>query len=64
MLCTQVVFCFDTQSNLCSPDVLSLQFSIFMNNLSSYCGLVNAKILPSDKDLRVPNATVFTMKSN
>ena len=25
-----------------------------MNNLSSYCGLVDAKIRPSDKDLPVP----------
>ena len=25
-----------------------------MNNLSSYCGLVNAKIRASDKDLPVP----------
>ena len=36
-----------------SPDVLSLQFSIFMNYLSSYCGLVNAKIRASDIDLPV-----------
>ena len=28
----------------------SEQFSIFMNNLSSYCGLVNAKIRASDRD--------------
>ena len=27
-----------------------------MNNLSSYCGLVDAKIRASDKDLLVPNA--------
>ena len=26
-----------------------------MNNLSSYCGLVDAKIRASDKDLPVPN---------
>ena len=37
----------------CSPDVLSLQFSIFMNNLLSYCGLDNAKIRASDIDLPV-----------
>jgi hypothetical protein len=37
----------------CSPDVLSLQFSIFMNNLSSYCGIVNAKIRASNIDLPV-----------
>ena len=38
----------------CSSDVLSLQFSIFMNDLSSYGGLVNAKIRASDVDLPVP----------
>ena len=37
----------------CSTDVLSLQFSIFMNNLSSYCGLINAKIRASDIDVPV-----------
>ena len=45
-----------------SPHVLSLDFSVFMywtcnsmNNLSSYCGLVDAKIGASDKDLPVRN---------
>ena len=39
-----------------------------MNNLSSYCGLVDAKIRASDKDLPVreqmssPNLHVFTLK--
>ena len=37
-----------------SADILSLQFSWAMNNLSSYCGLVDAKIRASDKDLPVP----------
>ena len=32
----------------CSPDVLSLEFSILMNNLSSNCGLVDAKVRASD----------------
>ena len=27
MLCTQIVFCFDIQNNLCTQHVLSLQFS-------------------------------------
>ena len=30
-----------------------------MNNLSSYCGLVDAKIGASDKDLPVPGARFF-----
>ena len=37
--------------NMFSPS-LSLEFS--MNNLSSYCGLVDAKIRASEKDLPVP----------
>ena len=37
----------------CSPDVLSLKFSIFMKNLSSYCGLVDTKIRASEIDLPV-----------
>ena len=41
----------------CSADVLSLQFSIFMNNLSSYCGLVSGKMRASDIDLPVPKCS-------
>ena len=37
----------------CSQHILSLLFSCSMNNLSSYCGLVDAKIRASDKDLPV-----------
>ena len=41
----------------CSPHILSLGFSCIelgsMNNLLSYCGLVDAKIRASDKDLPV-----------
>ena len=37
----------------CSVGILSLQFSWTMNNLSSYCGLVDAKIRATDKDLPV-----------
>ena len=37
----------------CSAGILSLQFTWTMNNLSSYCGLVDAKIRASDKDLPV-----------
>ena len=33
----------------CSAGILSLQFSWTMNNLSSYCGLVDAKISASEK---------------
>ena len=37
-----------------------------MNNLSSYCGLVDAKIRASDKDLTVQETTVnrFLKKKN
>ena len=37
----------------CSAGILSLQFLWTMNNLSSYCGLVDAKIRASYKDLPV-----------
>ena len=37
----------------CSAGILSLQLSWTMNNLSPYCGLVDAKIRASDKDLPV-----------
>ena len=65
MLCTQIVFCFcfcfDIQNNLCTQHVLSLQFSytelviqwtIFCHN----CGLVDARISASEKDLPVFHA--------
>ena len=53
MSCTEIVF--DIQNNFCTQHagILSLQFSWTMNNLSSYCGFVNAKIRASDKDLPV-----------
>ena len=47
------------KNNLCVQNVLSLQFSCTelvynsVNNLLSYCGLVDAKIRASDKDLPV-----------
>ena len=34
-----------------------------MNNLLSYCGLYDAKIRPSDKDLPVPNDILNTLIS-
>ena len=58
-------FCFDIQNNLCTQQVLNMfltcsKLVIFiywtrksMNNLSSYCGLVDGKIRASDKDLPV-----------
>ena len=54
MSCTQIVFCicFDIQNNLCIQHVLSLQFSC--TELLSYCGLVDARISASEKDLPVP----------
>ena len=41
-------------NDLCTQHVLQVsELTIFMNNLSSYCGLVDAKIRTSDKDLPV-----------
>ena len=41
-------------NNLCTQHVLQYSdLTIFMNNLLSYCGLVDAKIRASDKDLSV-----------
>ena len=37
----------------CSPHVMEFSCIETMNNLSSYCGLVDAKISASDKDLPV-----------
>ena len=43
MLCTKkCFFCFDIQNNVCTQHVLNLYLSCnSMNNLSSYCGLLN-----------------------
>ena len=43
----------------CSAGILSLQFSRTMNNLLSYCGLVDAKKGDSDKDLPVHKSVFF-----
>ena len=59
MLCTKIVL--NVRSNFCTQHVLPrFELGIFMywtcnsmNNLSSYCGLVGAKIRASDKDLPV-----------
>ena len=45
--------CQNKTKTTCSAGILSLQFSWTMNNLLSYCGLVDAKIRASDKDLPV-----------
>ena len=60
MLCTKIVLNVKTKQKqqfvctTCSAVILSLQFSWTMNNLSSYCGLVDAKIRASDKNLPMP----------
>ena len=52
-------FCFDIQNNLCTQHVLSLYIAFMywtgksMNNLLSYCGLIDTRIRASDKDLPV-----------
>ena len=60
MLCTKIVL--NVRNNFCTQHVLPrFELGIYnyctcnsMNNLSSYCGLVDAKIRASDKDLHVP----------
>ena len=59
MLCAKIVLNVKTKQTqqfvytTCSAGILSLQFSWTMDNLSSYCGLVDAKIRAPDKDLPV-----------
>ena len=65
MLCTKIVL--NVRNNFCTQHVLPrFELGIFMywtcnsmNNLSSYCGLVDAKIRASDKDLPVHKSTMF-----
>ena len=50
-----------------SPHVLSLEFSCTeqvnsMDNLLSYCGLVNARISTSEKDLPVKRVNLRTLE--
>ena len=52
MLCIKIVL--NVRNNFCTQLVPPrFELVIFMNNLSSYCGLVDAKIRASDKDLPV-----------
>ena len=53
MLCTQIGFCFDIQNNLCTYVLDMFWTCNWMNNLLSYCGLVDARISASEKDLPV-----------
>ena len=57
MLCTQIVFNVEknkTKNNLCIQHVLNLYFSCnSMNNLLSYNGLIDARMIDFDKDLPV-----------
>ena len=47
-------FCFDIQNNICTQHVLNLYFSgESMNNLLPYCGLTDARMRASEKDLPV-----------
>ena len=75
MLCTQIVFCFDIQNNLCTPMFYPCsppcsELVIFMywtrnsmNNLLSYCGLVDARIRAYDKDLPVQKKSTMIVQS-
>ena len=58
-MCTQIGFCIGIQNNLSSEFVFFMYWTRnSMNNLSSYCRLVDARISASEKDLPVP-ATFF-----
>ena len=63
----QKTICVHNMLSSCSPHVLILEFSCTywtcnsMNNLSSYCGLVDAKIRASDKDLPVQKVSANNM---
>ena len=65
MLCTKIVL--NVRNNFYTQHVLPwFELEIFMywtcnsmNNLSSYCGLVDAKIRASDKDLPVQNCHTY-----
>ena len=49
-------FCLINQNNLCTQHVLSMFLACnSLNNLLSYCGLVDARISASEKDLPVQN---------
>jgi hypothetical protein len=59
MLCTKIVLNVETKQKrqfvhtTCSAGILTLQFPCTMNNLLSYCGLVDAETRASDKDLPI-----------
>ena len=55
MLCTNFLFCFDIQNNICTQHVLNLYFSCCnsMSNISLYCGLTDSRMRASDIDLPV-----------
>ena len=68
MLCTKIVLNVKTKQKqqfvytTCSAGILTLQFSWTMINLSSYCGLVDAKRRASDKEL--PVITLIWLSNN
>ena len=54
MLCTNIVLNVKTKNNFCTQHVLNLYYSgNSMNNLLSYCGLTDARMRASEKDLPV-----------
>ena len=58
-MCTQITFfcfCFDIVYTTCAELVFPCNS---MSNLLSYCGLIDAKMRASDKDLPVKELTYF-----
>ena len=63
--CVQkLFFCFHIQNNICTQHVVNLYFSgNSMNNLLSCCGLTDARMRGSEKDLPVDNTTICAFVS-
>ena len=56
-------FCFDIQNNICTQHFVDFYFSSnSMNNLSSCCGLTDATMRASEKDLPVPLFIIAFMR--
>ena len=54
MLCTKIGLNVKTKNNFCAQHALNLYFSCnSINNLSSYCGLTDARMKASEKELPV-----------
>ena len=59
MLCTKMFFfCFDIKNNICTQNVVCNS----INNFMSYCGLTEARMRVSEKDLLAYILTFIDVK--